>query len=335
MVKISIVLPVYNAAASLVRCLDSVLAQCEPDWELLAVDDGSADGSAAILSAYAERDPRIRVWSVPNGGPSRARNLAIDHARGEYLCFVDADDYLAPDYTAALAAPFDDPDIGLVCSGYYEINRGQNAPAQVCFAGRQTGTLSPAELQESLFYGTCGLICGKMYQMDVIRDKQLRFNENLNLYEDLLFTMRYVLHIGQAAVIPKYLYYYDRRSFSSLSSRRDLSLLANSQLLNAEIRKYYHGADVERYTADRHWNALCSYSAAQAWSSTGFSAAVRAIKNAVDRYPVPSGVRHSRGGVCGFLLSHRLYHTYVIYSNTRHLLQNLRHSLRRSLHGAG
>ena len=103
-VKVSVVVPVYNVEAYLAECLDSVLAQAMPDFEVICVNDGSTDGSPAILAAYAAKDARVRVLDCPNAGPSRARNLGLAQARGEYVLCVDADDGLAPNALKALCA---------------------------------------------------------------------------------------------------------------------------------------------------------------------------------------------------------------------------------------
>ena len=88
----SIIIPVYNVAPYLRECLDSVLAQTFTDWECLCVDDGSADESGSILDEYAQRDSRFLVFPKKNGGVSAARNLALDNAKGEWICFLDGDD---------------------------------------------------------------------------------------------------------------------------------------------------------------------------------------------------------------------------------------------------
>ncbi len=103
-VKVSVVVPVYNVEAYVAQCLDSVLAQSMPDFEVICVNDGSTDGSAAVLAAYAAKDARVRVLDGPNAGPSRARNLGLAQARGEYVLCVDADDGLAPDALKTLCA---------------------------------------------------------------------------------------------------------------------------------------------------------------------------------------------------------------------------------------
>ena len=94
---LSIVVPVYNVEQYLTKCLDSILAQTLTDFEVIAVDDGSPDSCGKILDEYAEKDNRIRVIHKKNGGVSSARNEALDIARGEYIGFVDSDDYIEAD----------------------------------------------------------------------------------------------------------------------------------------------------------------------------------------------------------------------------------------------
>ena len=106
MPSISTIIPVYNTARYLRRCLDSIANQTYRDWEALCVDDGSTDGSPAILREYASRDPRFRIISKPNGGLSDARNAGLAAAAGEYINFVDSDDLIHPqtfEITLALA----------------------------------------------------------------------------------------------------------------------------------------------------------------------------------------------------------------------------------------
>ena len=99
---ISVVMPCYNCEAALDRAVRSLRAQTIADWELLAVDDGSNDGTGAALDAWAQTDERIRVFHQENGGVSRARNAGIAAAKGEWLAFLDADDELPEDALASL-----------------------------------------------------------------------------------------------------------------------------------------------------------------------------------------------------------------------------------------
>ena len=117
MPNISIIVPVYNAEQWLERCIDSIVAQTYADWELLLIDDGSTDCSGAICDRYAASDPRIQAFHKPNGGVSSARNLGLDHAQGEWITFVDSDDYTYPcwleNYDVGHNAEFD-----LICQGF-------------------------------------------------------------------------------------------------------------------------------------------------------------------------------------------------------------------------
>lgn len=97
-VKISVIVPVYNVEKELPRCIESLLTQTYSNFELLLINDGSSDGSPEIMERYAEKDPRIRTLHKKNGGVSSARNRGLEQAKGEYVCFVDADDVVASCY---------------------------------------------------------------------------------------------------------------------------------------------------------------------------------------------------------------------------------------------
>ena len=91
---ISVIVPVYNAEKYLCRCIDSILAQTYKDFELLLIDDGSKDSSGAICDEYAAKDSRVRVFHKENGGVGFARNVGLDHAQGDWVTFVDSDDWV-------------------------------------------------------------------------------------------------------------------------------------------------------------------------------------------------------------------------------------------------
>ena len=91
---ISIIVPIYNSESTLKRCVDSILAQTYQNFELLLIDDGSKDCSGEICKEYAQKDSRVKVFHKENGGVSSARNLGLDNARGEWVTFVDSDDWI-------------------------------------------------------------------------------------------------------------------------------------------------------------------------------------------------------------------------------------------------
>ncbi len=119
---VSIIMPCYNAAAHLARSVGSVQAQTFDDWELVAIDDGSGDDTAARLAAMAADDPRIRVFTQPNGGVSRARNRGLSEARGRCIAFLDADDDWHPDFLARMTGALQaEPDVVLAYCGWQNI----------------------------------------------------------------------------------------------------------------------------------------------------------------------------------------------------------------------
>lgn len=118
--EFSIVLPVFNGERCLVRAVESVKAQSFSDWELIVVDDGSTDGSADLVARFAEDDRRIRLVRVANsGGPARPRNIALKMARGRVACFLDQDDYWAPEKLAAQRSKFAGSSFAVVYSDAY------------------------------------------------------------------------------------------------------------------------------------------------------------------------------------------------------------------------
>ena len=99
---ISIIVPVYNVGKYLRRCIDSIVKQTYEEIEILVIDDGSTDNSGIILDEYAEKDSRVKVYHVENGGCCKARNIALEKANGQWICFVDSDDWIEPNYCERL-----------------------------------------------------------------------------------------------------------------------------------------------------------------------------------------------------------------------------------------
>ena len=121
MVKVSIIVPVYNAEDALPRCIDSIINQEYTDFELLLINDGSKDESGNVCDAYARKDPRIRVFHKENTGVSDTRNLGIDEAKGEYIQFLDADDWITPDSTKVLVRAMETYHPQLVIADFYRV----------------------------------------------------------------------------------------------------------------------------------------------------------------------------------------------------------------------
>ena len=121
---ISVIVPVYNVAEYLSRCVDSILAQSYENLQIILVDDGSTDDSGKICEEYAKKDARIQVIHQNNGGLSSARNAGLDLASGEYIGFVDSDDWIEPEMYAEMLARMEKYDAQLVCAGRCDVDGG-------------------------------------------------------------------------------------------------------------------------------------------------------------------------------------------------------------------
>ena len=184
---ISVIVPVYNAEKYLHRCIDSVLAQTYKDFELLLIDDGSKDSSGAICDEYAAKDTRVRVFHKENGGVSSARNLGLDNAQGEWITFVDSDDYIEENFLESFEGNLDaDLVVGnmIICEAGKSpsdidahIVPGKYCPIQSVLKGNLTKTVFCAPW-------------GKLFRNDGIRD--LRFDVGMTICEDTKFVYNYI-----------------------------------------------------------------------------------------------------------------------------------------------
>lgn len=194
--KVSVIVPAYNIAELLPRCLESILAQSHADLEIIAVNDGSTDGTSGILREYARRDNRIRVIEKPNGGVGSARNAALDIATGEYTLFVDGDDRIEPDYVAALAKKAQSDNIVFARHIIRNGERQRLAELPQGLEGLAVTEAVIALRRAQLF----GWVSNKIFSTAIIRDNRLRFDTSLALHEDELFTAEYCRFAKAVAV---------------------------------------------------------------------------------------------------------------------------------------
>lgn len=207
--KISVVIPVYNVEQYLRDCLDSVLAQTHADFEAVCINDGSNDGSAAILAEYAARDSRIRVSSQPNGGLSAARNAGLDLAAGKYVCFLDSDDCLAPEALERLlsvAALFDLDLLHFDREVFYEEGVTRDPyEEQNFFKGTypedeaESGAEHFVRRIRNKDFQCC--VWTRFFRTDFLRENALRFHEGI-LHEDEPFSVMADVLAGRVMSIP-------------------------------------------------------------------------------------------------------------------------------------
>lgn len=179
--QLSVIIPVYNSAPFLHRSLGSVCASPVQDMEIICVNDGSSDDSAKLLDKMAAEDPRIRVIHQENSGVSAARNAGMDAATGDYICFVDGDDSVEPDFLPELLAETQShPLADCIIGGHCRCSGEASTPRPAC-TGEAKASSRPG-MQLRLY------AWGKLYRTAMLREHGIRFAENVSYGEDTLFT---------------------------------------------------------------------------------------------------------------------------------------------------
>ena len=224
---ISIVIPVYKAERYLSRCLDSFLSQTFKDFEILLINDGSPDNSAAICEEYARKDARIRVFHKANGGVSSARQYGIDNALGEYTIHADPDDWVAPTMLEDLYAKarIDNSDM-VICDFVFE-NRNKTLYSSQAPSALSPGTVLEGLLSQSL-HGSC---CNKLIRSSCYKDNNICFPQNVNLWEDLWFNCELLPYIKVISYISTAYYHYDMHSNENSMVRKISRRSVESQIL--------------------------------------------------------------------------------------------------------
>lgn len=208
--EISVIIPVYNAFSTLQKCIDSVITQTFTEWELILVDDGSTDDSVPICRRSAEKDNRIVVLEQPHKGVSAARNLALDRAKGKYVCFIDSDDFVEPNYLSEIYALHN---FDMVICGYYVdvykddniIRQEQHLPENV----NMTTGIEREILLPLFMSGMININCNKLLHLDIIRKNNLKYKAQ-PVNEDYMFMLSYLQHAQSVATINCPLYHWNR-----------------------------------------------------------------------------------------------------------------------------
>ena len=249
MCKISIIVPVYNVEKYIAECIESVLNQNFEDYELILVDDGSKDNSLSICREYAEKDERIRVFSKENGGVSSARNFGFDKAEGEYITFIDSDDYVSPDYCSILLSYMNES-IGMVVLGLQKVfTDGRISPIKhrLPEGVYSYENLAPQIIDDGTMSGfTVHSSCAILYRSEHIKTACLLFNSKVKYNEDGLFNAEYFITCGKDAYInySQVIYSYRTNLQSAtqvvdlFSERYEESMRIIEEVLNDYSNKY-------------------------------------------------------------------------------------------------
>lgn len=224
MVKISVIIPVYNVEKYLEKCLDSIINQTFEDMEIICIDDGSTDSSLEILNKYAGNDKRIKVVAQENSGPSQTRNKGIELAQGEYLTFVDSDDWIEED-----------------CLEKVYINAISNNSEVVLFNAIEHKSNNKFKkriylpIEEDIDYNNFSfdynynkqlamnnvfVVWSKLYKTSFLKDNDLRFNVDYKMFEDVPFHIETILFAESISYVPEILYNYNRLNLNSTQTHK-------------------------------------------------------------------------------------------------------------------
>lgn len=216
MAKVSIIVPVYNVEKYLRKCIDSLINQTLNDIEIICINDGSTDKSLKILKEYKNKDSRIILFNQENSGQSVARNRGIEIAKGEYLGFVDPDDWIDLDYYEKLynAASTNDTDIAV--GGIIRVTGIKKKK----FLNFEKETLTD---NTKLKFELCDVpeksyIWNKIYKTQKLKEINLKFEEG-RIFEDCIFTPQALFFLGKMVTVPNTYYYYLRRNNSTVKQR--------------------------------------------------------------------------------------------------------------------
>lgn len=221
LIKLSIIIPIYNAEKYLERCIDSILLQSFQDFELILVNDGSTDRSRFICESYAQRDNRVILINKPNGGSSSAKNIGLSHARGQYIEFVDADDYLDKEYIEHLWTGCDEYDAD-VCIGNVSFTKIRNSDIKSkkhvemkrgYFTLKDFLMFYPQYMPKAII----GAPWNKLYKKEIIDAYEIKFDTKIKNNEDTHFNYWYLSKCSSVYVSDEPYYNYVDENVSSAS----------------------------------------------------------------------------------------------------------------------
>ena len=237
---LSVIVPVYNVEAYVARCVESILNQTYKNLEVILVDDGATDASGAICDTFAAQDPRVRVIHKENGGLSSARNAGLETATGEYITFVDSDDWIEGDALEKLLAAALEHQVELVVGGRYDVD-GKTGEKRLGLCPRRQEVISGEELVGRIFlWDNCdSSACDKLFARRLFREVRFPMGK---VCEDVPVMYRIVLDAGRAALLDKPVYNYFHRPGS----------ISNSTLSEKTFHFSQHTAEIYPYIKKHH-----------------------------------------------------------------------------------
>lgn len=251
---VSIIIPVYNTEQYLKKCLDTVINQTYRELEILLIDDGSTDKSPSICDEYAKKDSRVHVVHCKNGGVSRARNTGLSLAKGEYICFVDSDDWLPQNALNDLVSYFCDDKTDLVIGSMQSVGAGINSRQILEDKLIANGSSDWTAFLGSLFGGPVA----KLYKKEIIGRHGLSFEHDMRYGEDTVFLLQYLFYCRFIRLSRKKVYIVNRLNENSAVTKYYPEL---NLWIRRTVEEYCKlvDADAAAKFAEKQFNAICNH----------------------------------------------------------------------------
>ncbi|QIY84233.1 glycosyltransferase family 2 protein [Chryseobacterium sp. NEB161] len=215
--KVSVIIPIYNTAQYLEKCISSILKQTYTDFELIAINDGSSDGSEDIIKKFIAVESRIVYRDFNNAGVGASRNRGLDVATGEYVIFIDSDDWVDPDFIKDFVVNIISQNNRLVVQDLKEVDKQMVARNVQGYNNQLLKIPQDLELFIGNFRFTQGYPWNKFYKLSIIKDNNIRFVEGPVMNEDELFYMDYIKQVDEIYFVAKDNYNYLQRNNSMTS----------------------------------------------------------------------------------------------------------------------
>jgi len=214
-IKVSVVMPVYNVEKYLANTLDSLLKQTMKDFEIICINDGSKDRSLDILHEYEKKDPRIKVIDKTNEGPSVARNLGMNEAKGEFISFIDSDDWVSENFLEALYSAAKKYNSDIACCGFIRHSRKQTK--RLVYKKEEFITDSYEKFCATRV-PQWSYIWNKIYKRKKLLQNNLEFPVG-RVFEDICWSIKAVHYLNGVVTVPDCYYYYRKNPTSIVSTK--------------------------------------------------------------------------------------------------------------------
>lgn len=244
--KISIIVPIYNSEKTIKKCIDSVIQQTNQNWELILINDGSIDNSEQICLEYEKEDERIKFLTQENQGVSVARNKGLDIVTGDYIMFLDSDDYLE-----AVAIEIfnkvisENLNVDLIMCGYYNVRNEEKNKVHMNSCKLQNNIDVIKKMSTRTNFNFLRPPHEKLFKSKIIKDQNIRFDVNMDLCEDLCFVLEYLKYVNNCVIIEDCLFDIVVRQGSLSRSNRD-NIMEIIEKMQNKYNELLEGKDIDK-----------------------------------------------------------------------------------------